>query len=88
MMRASAMVRTKAMPSIFSASASGVPGMAISMLIGTLSGCSREVGQRHQHVDAVLRLLAHADDAAGAHLDAGLAHARQRLAAGRRRCAW
>ena len=78
-MRASAMVRTNAMPSIFSASASGVPGNGDQHVDRHAFGVLREVGQRHQHVDAVLRLLAHADDAAGANLDAGLAHARQRL---------
>ena len=40
MMRARAMVRTKSIGSIFSTFSSGVPGMAINMLIGTLSGCS------------------------------------------------
>src|SRR5690606_41756069 len=34
----------------------------------------RQVGQLAQHADAVTRGLAHADDAAAAHLDAGFAH--------------
>ena len=80
-MRASAIVRTKEIGSIFSVAASGVPGMAISMLIGTLSGCCGRLASVDQHVDPVFRLLAHADDAAGAHLDAGVAHACKRLEA-------
>ena len=38
-----------------------------------------EIGQRHQHAGAVGLFLAHADNAAGADIDARLAHALQRV---------
>ncbi len=71
MMRASAMVRTNSMGSIGSASPSGVPLIGISMLIGTLSGCSGRLASVTSMSIAIDRLLAHADDAAAADLDAG-----------------
>src|SRR5262249_47653114 len=35
---------------------------------------NREIGKRRDHTDAILARLAHADDAATAHVDAGLAY--------------
>ncbi len=40
-----------------------------------------KIGERDQHVDAVLVRLAQADDAAGADLHAGVAHALERIEA-------
>jgi hypothetical protein len=42
MMRASATIRTNSIGAIGAASASGVPAIGISMLIGTLSGGSAD----------------------------------------------
>ena len=49
------------------------------MLIGTLSGCCFKIGERDEHIDAIVGLFAHADDAARADFHAGFAHARQRI---------
>jgi hypothetical protein len=34
----------------------------------------RQIGKRRDHADAILARLAHTDDAATAHVDAGIAH--------------
>ena len=71
MMRASAMMRMNSIGAIGAASASGVPGIGISMLIGTLSVLRADwpasSASRHDHF-----FLAHAEDAAAADLHAGL----------------
>ena len=78
-MRATAIVRTKSKGSTGAAPASGVPGTRTSWLIGTLSGCCGQVRERREHRGAVARGLAHADDAATADLEAGVAHRGQRV---------
>ena len=60
---------------------SGVPSTATSMLIGTLSGCGSSAASCCSRPQRRVGALAHADDAAAADRDAGLAHARERLEA-------
>ena len=86
-MRASAIVRTKSMASMRSALRERRAGNGDQHVDRHALGVLGQVCKRHQHVDAVLGLLAHADDAAGAHLDARVAHARQRLEAIGEACA-
>ena len=81
MMRASATILTNSIGPIGAASASGVPAIGISMLIGTLSGGSVQVGKRHQHIDAIGFFLAHSEDAAATDLHAGLTDIFQRVEA-------
>jgi hypothetical protein len=76
-MRAAAMVRTNSKLSIGATSAIGVPGIGTRLLIGTDSGRRIEVGQLDDQCRAVAARLAHADDSAGADLDAGFAHLAQ-----------
>ena len=78
-MRASAMVRTKSIGSSFSSLAERRALDRDQHVDRHAFGMLWQVGQRHQHVDAVQLLLAHADDAAAADLDAGIAHTRQRI---------
>ena len=80
-MRATAMVRTKSIGSSGSLSPSRVPLTFISALIGTLCGMLGQGRERMDHADAVVFVFAHADDAAAAHIDAGVAHMRQRVEA-------
>ncbi|OIQ63656.1 hypothetical protein GALL_548030 [mine drainage metagenome] len=40
---------------------------------------ARQVGEQHEHAETVLDLFAHADNAAAANLDAGVAHMRKRI---------
>ena len=63
-MRASAMVRTNSIVSIFSALPSGVPSIGDQHVDRHALGMLCQVCEGHQHVDAILALLAHADDAA------------------------
>src|ERR1700676_1605957 len=72
MRRASAAIRTNSIGAIGAASASGVPAIGISMLIGTLSGGSARLASVTSIVDAVRLFLAHAEDAAPPHFHAGL----------------
>ena len=73
-MRATAIVRTNSSGSNGSAPASGVPSTLTRRLIGTDLRMRRQARQRRDHADAVGPRLAHADDAAAAHRDAGGAH--------------
>jgi len=59
MIRASATILTNSIGPIGAASASGVPAIGISMLIGTLSGGSGRLASVHQHIDAIDFFLTH-----------------------------
>ena len=63
------------------ARASGVPSTCTSMLIGTDSGCAGRLASVAIMPTRSSRALAHADDAAAADVDAGVAHMRQRVEA-------
>ena len=71
-----------------SGSPAACPSPRTSALIGTDSGCASWFASVREQLAAIVDRLAHADDAAAADGDAGLAHARQRARAGRRRCGW
>ncbi len=79
MSRATAITRTKSNGSTPAFPCSGVPGICTSWLIGTLSGC---VGRFESVMSICARSrsrLAHAEDAAAAHLQAGVAHGFERV---------
>ena len=76
-----AIMRTNSSGSTGLRSASGVPAVATSALMGTLSGCGIQIRQRHQHGAAIVDRFAHADDAARADGDSRLADVGQRLQA-------
>ena len=78
-MRATAIVRTNSSGSSRSVPCSGVPGTCTSLLIGTDSGCGSRLGELRDQPGALAPALAHADDAAAAHFDAGAAHVLQRV---------
>ena len=80
-MRATAMVRTNSNGSSGAWSASGVPLHAHQVVDRHRLGVGLEVGQLRDQAGALQARLAHADDAAAADLDAGAAHARQRVEA-------
>ena len=67
---------------------SGVPSTCTSMLIGTLSGCTGRLASVAIMPTRSSSALAHADDAAAADMDAGLAHMRRACRGGPDRCAW
>ena len=78
-MRAVAIVRTSSSGSSGGRSPSGVPSTRTSRLIGTLSGCGSSDASCCSSPQRTAAVLAHADDAAAADGDAGLAHARERV---------
>ena len=79
-MRATAMVRTNSSGiERFGAAASGVPSTCTRLLIGTLSGYGSRFASCAISAGAVAARLAHADDAAAAHVDARAAHALERV---------
>ena len=80
-MRATAMVRTNSSGSSVGSPASGVPATCTSMLIGTDSGCGGRLAKVAIMPTRSSRRLAHADDAAAADVDAGVAHVVERIQA-------
>ena len=87
-MRATAMVRTK---SIGSSGVAVAERRALDLhqhVDRHAFGMLGQGGERVDHADAVVFVLAHADDAAAADIDAGIAHMRQRVEPVLDRCAW
>ena len=84
--RAAAIVRTSSSGSSVGVPSSGVPGTCTSRLIGTLSGCGSSAASCASRPARSRRRLAHPDDAAAAHLDAGRRARWRACRADRRRC--
>ena len=81
------MQRTNSNGSSGAADASGVPGNRHELVDRHALGLRRQRRERVQQADAIGARLAHADDAAAADLDAGRAHALERLEPIAHRCA-
>src|SRR5512140_93134 len=77
-MRATAIVRTNSVHGSFGVPASGVPSTWTSSLIGTDSGGGSRRASCARRPARAAR-LAHADDAAAAHLEPRFAHALERV---------
>ena len=76
-----AMVRTNSVHGSASVPASGVPSTCTSWLMGTDSGCGSRLAELREEPGALVARFAHAHDAAAAHVDAGAAHALERVEA-------